>query len=423
VVTVDTSGGSVTTVQLGSGGDRLGAPQALGERVYVPDESTGSVIVYDRQTRQLAPRVPVTGHAGPLEVFVQGPLLWVNDEQGSAALVVQADGTAKHVGKYETQVPGGGATTAPRPTGTAPRQPASGQRPVPTPTPSAPPPPQAPGTVTASSGPGWIVVTFTPSSGGGPTAYGLLGAPPGSTIAPSQVPPQGMPFTFQVTGGSCAAQYSFQVAALYPGGQVASAPTAPVRPCVAPGQPQGLHVAPTSGGADLSWTPPANAAGSQPTYDLTWKGPSSGSTSGIGGLSTSVTGLHLDGTYTFMVTAVSPAGSGLSAATQAVALGGPSASYAIYRNPVAPVEVRNGAGTGATALTAIPPGLYPTVTVSCQVQGGWATDGGDPSLTGDIWDRVTYRGVTGYVSDLYVSTPKSAAHSYTSFSYPPLWQC
>jgi hypothetical protein len=421
VVTLDTSSGSLTTVQLGAGRDQLGAPQALGERVFVPDESTGSVIVYDRQSRQLEPRVPVTGRAGPLEVFVQGSLLWVNDEQGNAALVVQADGTAKHVGKYDTQVPGAGATAAPRPAATGPRLLPTGTRSSPTPTPSAPPP-QAPGTVTASAGPGWILVTFTPSSGGSPTGYDLVGAPPGSTVAPSRVAPQGMPFTFQVTGGSCAAQYSFQVEALYPGGQVASAPSLPVRPCVAPDPPQSLNVTPTSGGATVTWTPPVNAAGSQPTYDLTWKGPSSGSKLGIGGLSWSVTGLHLDGTYSFTVTATNPAGTG-AGNTTAVALSGPAIGYAIYGNPVAPVEVRNGSSTGATALTSIPPGLYPTVTVLCQVQGGWATDGGDPSLTGDIWDRVTYRGVTGYVSDLYVRTPMSVARSYTSFSNPPLWQC
>jgi hypothetical protein len=277
--------------------------------------------------------------------------------------------------------------------------------------------------VTASSGPGWILVTFTPSSGGAPTAYSLLGAPPGATVAPAQVPPRGTPFTFQVTGGSCATQYSFQVAALYPGGQVASAPTAPVRPCIAPGPPQGLRFTPTSSGADLSWSPPAGATASQPTYDLSWTGPSSGQMSALSGLSASVTGLHLDGTYTFAVTATNAAGSSLNADRTPAALSGPATGYAIYNDPLALLAVRSGAGTGSPVLTTIPPRLYPTVTVLCQVQGGWASDGGDPTLAGNIWDRITWQGVTGYVSDLYVRTPRSVAHDYTSFSYPPLWQC
>jgi hypothetical protein len=47
----------------------------------------------------------------------------------------------------------------------------------------------------------------------------------------------------------------------------------------------------------------------------------------------------------------------------------------------------------------------------------------DPTLTGDVWDKVTYNGVTGYISDLYVNTPQSMAQHYNSFSDPPLWQC
>jgi hypothetical protein len=418
VVVVDTGRGSLSTVRLASGGDRLGVPQALGPRVYVPDQSTGSMLVFNRQTSQLEPPVPVTGHGGSLEAFVQGSLLWVNDEQGSAAVVVQPDGTVRHVGKYDTQAPGAGATAAPRPTHPGVAPPAAPAPPAP-----AAAPPSAPGTVTASSGPGSIVVTFTPSSGGSPTGYVLLGAPSGAGVLPSEVFQTG-PFAFQVSGGSCSVQYSFQVAAVYPGGQVASAPTAPVRPCVAPGPPQALRYTPTTTGADLAWAAPADAAGSQPTYDLSWRGPSSGQQLAIAGTSASVTGLSRDGTYTFTVTAANAAGAGLGEARMAAALSGPAQGFAIYNDPVASLGVRSTPAVAAgNLLTTIPPHVYPTVTVLCQVRGGTATDGGDPTLTGDVWDRITYQGVTGYVSDLYVRTPMSTRGRYTSFSYPPLWQC
>jgi hypothetical protein len=251
----------------------------------------------------------------------------------------------------------------------------------------------------------------------------LLGAPPGASVLPSQVSRTG-PFGFQVSGGSCSVQYSFQVAAVYPGGQVASTPTAPVRPCVAPGPPQDLRYSATGTGADLTWTAPANAAGSQPTYDLSWTGPSSGQQQGITGLSASVTGLSRDGTYTFTVTAANAAGAGLGTARLPAALSGPATGYAIYNDPVASLGVRSTPMVASNnLLTTIPPGVYPTVTVFCQARGGTASDGADPALTGDIWDRVTYHGVTGYVSDLYVRTPMSTQGRYTSFSYPPLWQC
>ncbi len=68
-------------------------------------------------------------------------------------------------------------------------------------------------------------------------------------------------------------------------------------------------------------------------------------------------------------------------------------------------------------------GLGPAVTVFCQVTGSAVTDPVDSTLTGDIWDKVSYNGITGYISDLYVNTPQSAAGNYAAFSDPPLWEC
>lgn len=452
LVVVDIARGSLSTLSLDAGGHRLGAPQVLGHRVYIPDETTGSLIVYDVAAARFDSQIAVSGREGPLEVFVQGGRLWVNDQGSAAAAVVQADGSVLRIGKYETQVPG------PRAPGDAVPPPAAGQgsrgtggtatggsapgrsgppstslpaapapaRPSPPPTPPpatpAPAPPTAPGTITATSGPGWIQVTFTPSGGGTPQGYALLGSPAGMTSLPAQVPPQG-PFTFQATGGSCATQYTFRVAALYPGGQVQSVPSVPVRPCVPPGAPRSLRATAGNHRADLDWTAPSSTGGSAVTYDLTWRGATSGTRSAIAGLSTAVTSLVNGGTYSFRLSAVNPAGSSASAATATATLIGPAVTYATYNNPTEVLNVRSGPGTSYPSLAQFPPRSGRQVTVLCQTQGEKVTDDTDPSLTGSIWDRVSGFGPSAYVSDLYVKTPQSVAGHYSSYSYPPLWQC
>jgi hypothetical protein len=217
-------------------------------------------------------------------------------------------------------------------------------------------------------------------------------------------------------GGSCSNQYSFQVAALYPGGQVASQPTVPVRPCVVPGAPQNLGSAKDSHQVALSWSAPTNAAGSQITYDVSWSGATNGNRP-VSGLSTTVTGLANGGTYTFTVTAVNAAGSG-QAARVSVLLIGPTPTLGVHNlqgsNPPA-LFIRPGPSqSSGSPVGSIPQGG--TVKILCQVKGGWVQDQSNPNLHGDIWDKVS----NGYVSDLYVQTTNSDAGTW---SYPQVWPC
>ncbi len=444
---VDTSRGSLTTVGLGVSGDKMGAPQMLGQRVYVPDETTGSLVVYDAAAGVFEKQVPVTGHAGPLEAFEQGGLLWVNDQNSAAALVVEPDGSTHPIGKYEPQVPGpaagavgagvdggtagaqavgppGGATQA---TGTslAPGGPGVTQAP-----PGAPPPPargavpadHAPTAVTATSGSGSITITFTRSSGATPTGYVLLGAQ-GFTVQPAVVGPAG-PFQFQVTGGSCAQQYAFQVEAQFSGGATAvSAASVPVRPCVAPGAPQGFRATAVNHGADLTWQAPVNASGSALTYSVSWDG---GSRTGLTGLAATIGGLTNGGTYTFRLTAADAAGSSLGSATASATLVGPPHAYRVIRVINVPgnyLYLHSTPFVSSPRVGAIPPGRYPVLMVLCQAAGSYVQDPTYSYLHGSIWDRVSGYGPSAYVSDLYVGTPQSAAGNFSGYSDPPLWQC
>jgi hypothetical protein len=486
LVVVNTASGHPSAVTLGVGvRDTLQAPEALGRRVYIPDETTGSLIVYDLATGRLLPPVVVTGHRGRLDVFVNDGMLWANDPNGPRAVAVNSSGVVRTIGKYRGGLPG--RIPAPRhgsPGGTGPSHgpgsslpvpssgspgpgrspgpghhhghgspgpgpghgspgPGPGKSPSPHPTPSTgspssspspsptpsqtPAPPTAPGAPTATAAPGSIRITFTPSGGGTPDGYRLTGAPAGATVTPTSVPASGRPFQFTVTGLSCARQYTFAVIAEYSGGGISSPATAPMRPCVPPAPPRSLSVTGTANHAmTLGWSAPASDGGGAVTYSVSWSGAASGGATGLTSLSYQVTGLVNNSTYSYTVGAVSPAGASQPPASGSQALTPPPHSYNIFRNSQLVLNVRSGPGQTYSSVARIPVttgSTGPQVTVQCQVTGGTVTDPVDSSLSGDLWDKLTYNGVTGYVSDLYVNTPQSVAGNYDSWSDPPVWQC
>src|SRR5205807_183742 len=63
---VDTAAGQQSNARVPVEGHRLGAPQVLGHRVYVPDETTGSLIVYDTAAAAFDDTISVTGTPGHL---------------------------------------------------------------------------------------------------------------------------------------------------------------------------------------------------------------------------------------------------------------------------------------------------------------------------------------------------------------------
>lgn len=462
LVVVDTVAGRPTAVTLGVGaGDTLDPPQPFGQRIYIPDETTGSLIVYDTATGRLLPPIIVTGHTGPLDVFVNAGMLWANDPNGPAAVAVNPAGGVLDIGKYRPRLPGGhpkpstaGPQSAPAPvTGTAPGSPppaSTGSAPASVPpsrSPSATPSPsgstsaspspsptgtpQPPGAPTASSGNGVITVTFTPSSGATPLDYTLIGAPSGATVTPASVPAGG-PFSFTVSGLDCAQTYAFAVAANYSGagGSLQSPMTAAMRPCVAPSAPQSPSVTATANHImTLGWSAPASPGGGAVSYTVSWSGLVSGSAANLTGTSYQITGLQNSQTYSYTVTAVSPAGSS-QPATGSQALTPPPQALNFHNNNscTSLLNVRASPTQSSQSLAQVP-GCTPVggtgvaVTVYCQVTGSTATDNLDPSLSGDIWDSVTWNGINGWVNDIYIDTPQSNARNFNAYSDPPLWQC
>lgn len=435
LLVVNTVTGGVLAAALGTASDAaLGVPAVLGPRVYVPDDSSGRLIVYDTATGRLLSPVTVTGRPGPLQVFVNDGMLWANDPSGPDAVVVGAGGGVQHIGKYHPGLPGGPVRSSSRP----PAGPATGGAPGPAPAPGGPagrphpgrhaPPPQPPappGAPASVSGAGKITVTFTPSGGATPSGYTLAGVPAGATVTPQSLPPAGQPFSFRVTGLSCARTYSFTVVAHYARGGVDSPPTPAARPCVAPSAPAGLAVTVTANHSmTLSWSPPSKTGGGAVSYDITWAGAVNGSHNGAAATSYTIGGLVNSATYSFTVTAVSAAGTS-QPASGSQALTPPSHTYNTYRNSQLTLNVRAQPTQSSQSLATIPPtgGVGPQVTVLCQVTGSVVTDPVDHTLTGDLWDKLSYNGISGYISDLYVDTPQSQAGNYDSWSDPPLWQC
>ena len=92
---------------MGSSNDEYGTPQVLGSKVYVPDESNGTLKVYDTEEAAITKPVKVTGKPGELSLFVRDGLLWVNDADNATAVVINSSGHVNRVHKYDTEVPSG----------------------------------------------------------------------------------------------------------------------------------------------------------------------------------------------------------------------------------------------------------------------------------------------------------------------------
>jgi hypothetical protein len=454
LVLVDTASGAISTVSVKGG--KLGPPQALDRRVYIADESTGRLIVYDTVAKRFDAEKVVTGKPGPLEVFVKDGLLWVNDQFSETALVIEADGRAHRVGKYDealgqkdsptplpvptgqpsipppsivptmttgTKQPSGKPTTTktatavptvtktvtPTPTPTP-----TSQTPTPTPTPTSTPTPTPtpgpPGTITANSGPGWMEIVFTPSSQGKATGYTLQGAPSGADVTPDKVRADG-PFQFRVTGGQCDQEYTFRVAAEYDGGESVSDPSIPVHPCVAPGKPASFAAKGKNHGADLTWSAPENAQAGT-SYILGGPGQHPATADGTGA---EVTGLKNGQDYTWTLRAKNAAGESQDTAEATAGLKPPSAAFNNANNDNTNTIIRSGPGGGDTG-SRISKGLYISVTVLCQTKGPSYTDP-DSGQSSDVWDKIESSSGNGWLSDALMATPKGG------FPAAPLWEC
>lgn len=265
-------------------------------------------------------------------------------------------------------------------------------------------------------------MTFSPSSGTTPTSYTLT-APAGAQVSPSQITPGGQ-YAFTVTGLPCASGqgFSFRVQANYPGGSTPSQQTASVQPCLAPGAPQNVKLNVTGEHAvKATWAPPSSTGGGTVTYDVSWSGGASGSKSGMTGTSLAITVPNRTAT-TVSVTAVNGAGQSTSPSASATP-NGPTYNANLHNNSQYPVNLRQNADQNSNSVALYPTASSQPFTVYCQVKGTQYSDPTAPKVFYDIWDYVSDGSHTGYVADLYVSTPSSTNGNPNAFSDPPIWNC
>jgi hypothetical protein len=102
LVLADVGRGSVERVSLAplTRSRHFGPPVVLDGRVYVPDQDTGKLIVYDLAFRRFRPPVRVTGGPAALDVFVSDDMVWANNPGGPDAAVIY-HGLVRKFRKYQ----------------------------------------------------------------------------------------------------------------------------------------------------------------------------------------------------------------------------------------------------------------------------------------------------------------------------------
>lgn len=422
-----------TSVQLPA--HKFGVPQNLGSRVYIPDTTAGALLVYDSTTGRLQPPVKVPGAQGhPLEVFTQDGLLWANNPDGSNAVVVDKSGRPKTIGKYDPNVAGGGKHPVPTSggRGPGPRHTEVPQVPVPTPSVTKKPweAPDAPAITLVQNGDGNIVVDFAPGSAGGKASDFVLldgsGAALAGTVAPATIPAAGPGYQFQVTGLSCAQEYTFTVAVRYTDDhgkaqQKLSAPSAKARPCVPPATPTLSAGNIRNHGLTLTWSA-TTPSGTTLTLTGSQGLAGGGVTVAASGSKSLTVPNSLTTTYTYTLTASSGAGTTSASAQAAV---NPKNHTPVYRDNthngddstfVRPVAAAN----GNDHVAEIAKDVYVSIPIYCQVKGASYTDPYNSNLKTNIWNYVKYDGAWGYLPDMYMATSRTGT---TSFSPEITWQC
>jgi hypothetical protein len=438
LVVLDSGSGSLSSTGLQlPPRHRLAAPQALGQKVYIPDQSSGSLLVYDSATNRMEQQVPVTGRSGELDAFVKDGLLWVNGPGSSKAVVVDGSGTHRPIQKYSPDVPGsehnplpkaglpGGGHGAPRPGGGGghPRLPKT--PPTHRPDPPKVVPPNPPTNLRAAAQPdGTIKVDFQPGGGGKTTGFKLL-VPAGLTATPREIRPNGPDYTFTVAGGQCGTAYQFQVAALYDNrgheSEIDSQPSPDALSCTEPGAPTGITGTGTAQGARISWQPPPNAANKKITYAVHVTGPKTFDNSNFAGTSVTIPSISKNGTYGIRVTASNPAGAKAGSVTRS--LTGPVTTYPIHNGGTQydTSYIWAQAKSDSGVVEAIKNANTQSVQVRCQKIGAqYNHPNGKPAFSGKLWDYVDHNGHVGYMIGYLPDTPHQP---WQELAGPTIWEC
>ncbi|MFP3963983.1 fibronectin type III domain-containing protein [Actinomadura fulvescens] len=276
LVLLDTGTGRLT-----SAGLRLpqrhsfGAPQVLGPKVFIPDETAGALIVYNATTGRFEQTIRVSGKPGPLDVFVKDGMLWANDPYGDKAVSVDQNGQRRNIQKYTDKVPGGirrpipsqgaGGDRDGNPGGNGDRGGDRPGRPLPPNKPNRPnQPPSAPTSVVATGENGTVTVRFGRSARYRvqPTGYVLKYADGRPVDGVAEVPDNTPNTEFSVPNLPCEQEFQFRVVVRYQDPRSksfrngASGISNKTTACRNPAAPTGVTAVPDANGTiTVSFTP------------------------------------------------------------------------------------------------------------------------------------------------------------------------
>ena len=181
-------------VALDSDGNDLGAAVETGDRVFVPDYTTGQVWVVDLTGHTVVATAQVLGPATRFQLLTRDGIVFFNDPNSEKAGVINLDGVVTQVAKYDPADPAKGLPGHRAPVSAPPSLPASKpsapptsqSQPKPSTPPSQPPPsrstPSQPSRSQSSSPP----VPTTRPRPTGPTSP--TSSPPPAIPAPSRTP-------------------------------------------------------------------------------------------------------------------------------------------------------------------------------------------------------------------------------------------
>lgn len=169
----DLGGGRCDSVVPLAAGNEFGTPVDSGDRVFVPDYSTGEVWIVNLADHRLVARAMVLPPNGPFQLLVRDSVVFYNDPGSEKAGVIHLDGTATRSAKYDPGNPAKGLTvpsggnppvSPPAPNNPAnPPPPPPPNQPVPL-TPNQPPPSQQPQLPSTPTNPDQSPVNPPPTS-------------------------------------------------------------------------------------------------------------------------------------------------------------------------------------------------------------------------------------------------------------------
>jgi hypothetical protein len=454
LATVSVSGGQRIQVDLGHAGDNLGSPEVNDGQVYVPDYTTGQLLVVDVASGGMEPPVTITGQPGYFDVVVNDGELFVNQASSPNAWIVTAGNQVIPMGKYDPNGSGGAPATTPPTTAPALTPPSTTTPPTVPPSTTVPPgdhdttttttlapvgghgsgnggpglpvsppivitpggstsspSPEAAQAVLATAGDGTATVTWSPPTSGPPAGgYQVSVADQKVTLSASDTSwtakglTDGSTYTFTVTVlGSSGAGPSVMSNPVVPGADVAGAPT-------------GVTATASTGQAVVKWTAAPANGGTITGYSVTET--TDGTVKLVDAPATSVTfsGLTNGVAYTFTVAALESGGTtGPTASSNAVtptgppsAPGSPVASAAESGSALVSWSVpssNGGSPITGYVLTASPGGA------TMQVQGGSTTSATFGGLSNGTTYTFTVAAVNALGTGPTATTGQAAVNS------------